>query len=107
MSKSGTRRVRRTAGQWEALLAEQARSGLTQEAFCRMRGLVYSTFGMWRARLRGKVTDAGVKRRSITPRAAFIELPSFAPPVLPTRIDSALHVELELGGGMVLRIGRR
>lgn len=107
MSKSGTRSLRRTAAQWEAVLAEQERSGLTQESFCRTRGLGYSTFGMWRARLRRKVTDAGAKRRGITPRAAFIELPSFALPVLPARVDGALHVELELGGGVILRLGRR
>jgi hypothetical protein len=42
---------------------------------------------------------------SVAPRAAFIELPPLSP--APARIDSALHVELELGGGVVLRIGRR
>ena len=104
MSKSGTRSLRLTAAQWDALLEEQSRSGLTQEAFCRTRGLGYSTFGMWRARLRRKVTDAGAKRRGITPRAAFIELPTVFPE--PAQIDGTLQVELELGGGVILRVGR-
>ncbi len=107
MSKSGTRRARRTAAQWEALLAEQARSGVTQEAFCRLRGVGYSTFGMWRARLRRKA-DAPVKRMSVAPRAEFIEMPAWpVPPVAIAGNDTALHVELDLGGGVVLRIGRR
>ena len=105
MSKSGTRRARRPAAQWEVLLAEQARSGLTQEAFCRLRGLGYSTFGMWRARLR-RNADAPVKRMSVTPRAGFIELPGWpVPPVAMAGNDTALQVELELGHGMILRIG--
>jgi hypothetical protein len=107
MSKSGTRRARRTAAQWEVLLAEQSRSGLTQDAFCRLRGLGSSTFGYWRARLRRKA-DAPEKRTGVTPRAEFIEIPAWpAPPVAVAGKDTALQVELELGGGMVLRIGRR
>lgn len=105
MSKSVTRRARRTAAQWEALSAEQERSGLTQEAFCRLRGLGYSTLGAWRARLR-RNADAGVKRMSVTPRAEFIELPAWpAPPVAIAGNATALRVELELGNGLVLRIG--
>jgi hypothetical protein len=34
-------------------------------------------------------------------------LPSFAPPAATIGNDTALHVELELGHGWVLRIGRR
>jgi len=104
MSTSGTRRTQRSAAQWDALLAEQVGSGLTQETFCRLRGLGYSTFGVWRARLRKSVAGRA-KRMSVAPRAAFIELPPVSP--APARIDGALHVELELGGGLVLRIGRR
>ena len=109
MSKNGTRATRRSSEQWEALLAEQARSGLSQEAFCRLHGLGYSTFCVWRAR-RAKRAAGRKQRMSVAPRAAFIELPSFAPTV-PTVAtmgnDTAVHVELELGHGLVLRIGRR
>ncbi|MBI3777193.1 MAG: IS66 family insertion sequence element accessory protein TnpB [Gammaproteobacteria bacterium] len=106
MSKSGTRRARRTPAQWEALLAEQARSGLSQEAFCRLQGLGYSTFCAWRARC-GKRATGRKPQRSVAPRATFIELPSFAPPAATISNDTALHVELTLGHGWVLRIGRR
>jgi hypothetical protein len=108
MSKSTARRARRTAAQWEVLLSEQSRSGLTQESFCRLRGLGYSTFGLWRARLRGKAAER-VKRMSVTPHAQFIELPAWPQPapVATAGSNRALHVELELGGGLVLRIGRR
>lgn len=104
MSKSMTRRARRTAAQWEVLLAEQSRSGLTQEAFCRLRGLGYSTFGYWRARCAKTVAER-VQRKSVAPRAEFIELPAWPQPVAAADSDRALHVELELGHGMVLRIG--
>ena len=107
MSKNGTRSTRRSSEQWEVLLAEQARSGLSQEAFCRLHGLGYSTFCVWRARC-AKRAAGRKKRMSVAPRAAFIELPSFAPSV-PTVAtmgnDTAVHVELELGNGLVLRIG--
>jgi hypothetical protein len=43
---------------------------------------------------------------AVAPRAEFIELPAW-PPVATPGIDAAFHVELELGGGVVLRIGRR
>jgi hypothetical protein len=44
----------------------------------------------------------------VAPRAEFIEIPAWpAPPVAVAGKDTALQVELELGGGMVLRIGRR
>mgnify|MGYP001579196227 CR=1 FL=1 len=105
MSKSGTRRARRTSLQWEALLAEQSRSGLTQEAFCRLRGLGYSTFSNWRARCAKKSAER--HQAVVAPRAEFIELPAWpqtVPPVVAGN-DSALHVELELGNGIVLRIG--
>lgn len=101
-----SKRARRTAAQWEALLAEQARSGLSQESFCRSQGLGYSTFCTWRARC-GKRATGRKPQRSVAPHAAFIELPSFVPPVAMIGNDTALHIELELGHGLVLRIGRR
>lgn len=62
------------------------------------------TLGMWRARLRKGV---GAKRRSAPPE--FVELPAWesALVVNPSGNDRRLHLELELGGGLVLRIGQR
>jgi len=105
MSKGKTRRVRRTAAQWEGLLAEQARSGLTPAAFCRSRGVGYGAFCYWRARVgKGKSKAAG--RTAMTPAAGFVELPPW--PLASDASTSGGHyaVELELGSGWVLRIGR-
>jgi len=45
------RRVRRSADQWAALIAAQAKSGLSIAAFCREHGLSASGFYQWRGRL--------------------------------------------------------
>ncbi len=37
-------RPRRTAEQWRSLIAEQAESGLSQQAFCKRKRLSLSTF---------------------------------------------------------------
>ena len=80
--------VRRSEAEWSAIMAEFDRSGLTQKEFCGRRGLSCKTFGAWRRRL-GLVGEPGGFVR--------IEPPSPA---------GALQIELSLGGGVVLRIGR-
>lgn len=99
-------RIRRTEAQWKVILAEQERSGQTQAGFCQTRHLAYSTFLTWRGRLRGKVP--GREKQAVAPRAQFVELPAWpvsAPEVAVPGTDYV--VELTLGNGMVVRIGRR
>ena len=51
------RAIRRSAQQWRNLVAEQARSELSANVFCRSRGIAYSSFMYWRKRLSLDVDD--------------------------------------------------
>ena len=59
------RRRRRTRGEWQQLIEEQARSGMDVRSFCREHDLGLSTFYMSRQRLR-----AGAP----APQPGFVEL---------------------------------
>lgn len=48
LKRDARRRVRTTAAQRAALLAEYARSGLSGPAFARVAGVNYQTFACWR-----------------------------------------------------------
>ncbi len=52
------RRVRRTAAQREALLAEYERSGLSGPEFARVVGVKYQTLAGWRQRRRPRALSA-------------------------------------------------
>lgn len=92
MSKGKVRKVFRGAAQWKAILARYEESGLSQECFCAEQGLALSTFCNWRSRLRA---DGGSGEKE----PPFIEL------VAPLR-DRPWDMELDLGGGVVLRMRR-
>ena len=79
--------VKRGEAEWTNIMAEFERSGMSQRKFCEARGLSLKTFANWRCRL-----GRGARRGS------FVEL---APPVV-----SGWDVELDLGGGVVLRVRR-
>ena len=85
---------RRTAAQWEALISEQALSGLAVRNFCIERGIGYSTFNSWKSRLANGAQGAAVPDR-------FVEL---SPPMV--SVDSRWEVELNLGADVVLRVVR-
>jgi len=85
------RRVRRGHAEWQRLIEAQRTSGLGQQAFCDQRELSLSTFQNWKRRL------------SIAPTlpelpAAWVELPA--------RLDvpGGWQIELDLGGGVTLRL---
>lgn len=76
------------AKHWQGLLREQARSGLTQAAFCRQRQLNPGTFAWWKRRLAdgadgGETHGSPGRRRrgSKTERFVEVRLPSAATPV--------------------------
>jgi len=46
-----SRRVRRGRAFWESAVRNQAGSGVTQEEYCRVRGLCSTTLQRWRSRL--------------------------------------------------------
>ena len=97
--QSGRRRSRSVA-QWQTLFVEQAASGLTQQAFCRSRGLSSSAFYNAKARL--KKIDAG---HVMTSMPEFIAV-SVEPTPRAQERERAWDVELTLGAGVVLRVRR-
>ena len=78
----------RGRGDWERLVAAYEQSELTRKAFCAERSLSMSSLDYWRRKLRREATAPG-----------FIELPALGG-------SAEWDVELELGGGVVLRLRR-
>jgi hypothetical protein len=89
------RRTRRSRAQWRELLDRFEHSGQSREEFCRDQGLTLSSFAHWRRAL-GKTTS---RRGDIAGEPLFVE---WTPPVS----AGAWEVELQLGGGLVLRLRR-
>ena len=89
------RRIRRGLEQWRELFNRFEHSGQTQEQFCAAHDLGLSTFSRWRKRLcRQSPMDSS--------DALFVELAQAAPAPSVQSWD----VELELGGGMCIRLRR-
>jgi len=80
----------RARGEWEELIGQFERSGLSRQRFCAEASLSVSSFDYWRRKLRREQSSAV---------PGFIELPSMA-------TGSGWDIELELGGGVVLRMRR-
>jgi gas vesicle protein len=91
MSETKRRYVRHSADQWQELIEEQARSGLTQAAFCTARALSVTSFQHWKRRL--KAAPEQVDR--------WLDLGQLGG-------GSAAHweIELDLGEGLCLRLRR-
>lgn len=79
---------RRTAAQWQTVVAAQQDSGLSQREYCEREGISLSSFSHWRRKLNGKRVA----------QAQFVELSGEA------RTDRDWQVELTLGERVVLRI---
>ena len=91
--KNGRMYERRSAVQWERLVAAQASGTLSQRAFCERRGLSYASFCNWKRRL-----DEKPERSANT--GGFIEVD------VPPASRGYWDVELTLGEGVVLRLRR-
>lgn len=94
---SKTTRTRRTADQWRTLIAEQAGSGLSQEAFCKHKRLALSTFANWKRRL---ASEPAVENERAPDPPRWIDLGSLG------ASGSGWDIELDLGGGVCLRLRR-
>ena len=92
---------RRNKAEWQRLIDEQAASGLTQKAFCEQADIPVATFGYWKRKL--KRTDPSRSDEEVTTQAVslddWIELPAAA-----SASPSGWHIELDLGGGLCLRL---
>lgn len=91
------KRVRRSAAQWRELIDAQRDSGMSQKAFCNEHGLALGTFVRWKSRLASPdeqfcgSSGHGELIELVAPRGGG---------------GDRLAVELELGGGVVLRLRR-
>ena len=88
------------AQQWQALIEEQGRSGLSQRVFCAGRGLSLTTFQSWKRRLR-RAPSAPALESEFTPLGSIALSPDGE------GAESGWDVELDLGGGVCLRLRRR
>lgn len=55
---------------WQALLSEQASSGLSKKAFCEREGINAATFYYWQRRLAQPASEKAVGFQRIRPRVA-------------------------------------
>jgi len=100
MSKQRYRRL--SAEQWRRLVDEQQQSGLSQRAFCETHGLTVSTFNNWKRRLTMTPPEGGSEVDVV-----FTPLPEVALCGSVDETDRGWDVELDLGGGVCLRLRRR
>ena len=92
---------RHSAEQWLNIITQQIESGLTQKAFCQSHNISMTTFSNWKRKLNTPSTDP----RTDEPNSHhdWIELPT----ELPQATDhQGWHMELELPGGVILRMRR-
>ena len=89
-------RVKRSKEQWHMLVNQYETSGLTQQAFCKQHGIATSGLNKWR------------KRFSRSSEAEFVDITDQlceAGSHENHHPDNRWQVELQLGQGVVLRIG--
>ena len=97
MTETTRRHVRRSPNDWQQLIDEQARSGVSQRAFCAARALSLNSFQHWKRQL--AVPLAGPV--AALP-AAWLDLGAL--PERPAAVG--WDVELDLGAGICLRLRR-
>ena len=91
---------RRSKNEWQALIDEQATSGLTQRAFCDQRGIPLATFGYWKRKLRAE--------RCALPAEPDVDMSSSSDwiglPIQGGTAGGSWQIELDLGNGLCLRL---
>jgi len=95
--ENNTRNPQRTAEQWQAIVNQQLKSGLSGAAFCKAEGLKYQSFMNWRKKLENNNADI-----EVLTEANFIELTHDQP----ASSEPHWHIELDLAPGVQLRIAR-
>ena len=105
MGNVAQRRERRSASQWREIVQRQRGSGVTREAFCEAEGIGFQTFRRWESRLAGGRRRAPVQKEA-EEAVRFAEVAVAAEPRSGGQPPGGWDVELELGGGVCLRIRR-
>jgi putative transposase len=93
MTETHRRHVRRSRSDWQQLIDEQARSGVSQTAFCAARTVSTTSFQHWKRRLAAAASPS--------PSPTWLDLGP-----LRESVAAGWDIELELGGGVCLRLRR-
>jgi len=88
--------VRRSRKQWQSLIDEQQQSDLTQAEFCQQNKLAISSFCNWKRRL-----SENIDRRQPTEDSSWLSLPEQL-----FSSSGNWKIELDLGGGICLRLNQ-
>ncbi len=67
------RSKRKSRDQWEGIVAEQEKSGLSAKAFCKDRSIGLASFYQWRSRIPAEKSDMSGENKE---RERFIEMGS-------------------------------
>ncbi len=102
MAKTTRRWGRRTPQQWQALLARQAASGQSVEAFCRDESITPGSFYRWRKQLGGKESLAQDTGQDSAQAPTFVDMGAVGG--ADSGAGDGWELELALGGGVVLRL---
>jgi len=88
--------VRRSREQWQRLIDEQHNGELTQREFCQQNNLALSSFYNWKRRL-----SENIDRTQPAEDSTWLSLPEqlFSP-------SGGWKIELDLGGGICLRLNQ-
>lgn len=87
----GKHKIFRSEAQWQEIIADYKRSGLTQDAFCQHASIPKSSFYKWHKRL-GQVKSGET--------APFIDLNT----LMPSKTPTAWEITLDLGNGTRLSV---
>lgn len=98
-STENKKRHYRGRQEWRQILDDYDRSGLTQAAFCQQHGLALSNFHQWRRKLNNEAPDS-TAFVELTPAQGLDDVKG------PNNVLEHGHwlIELDLGGGRVLRL---
>jgi len=94
---------RRNKAEWQRLIDEQVGAGLSQRAFCEQANIPLATFGYWKRKL--KRMDPSHADEVVTTQAVSLDdWVEVSAPV--SASPSGWHIELDLGGGLCLRLSQ-
>ena len=93
MTEIPRRHVRRSPSEWQQLIDEQARSGLSQTVFCAVRSVSTTSFQHWKRQLAAAAPPS--------PSPTWLDLGP-----LRESVAAGWDLELELGAGVCLRLRR-
>ena len=99
---------RRTQREWENLIGEQARSGLSAKEFCQSKSIGLASFYQWRRRLRDGSQSTCTTEQVQTTKESFIDMGriGLADVSTPASVTPWI-VTLDLGDNLKLTLQRR